>query len=125
MSKINEMIETEISLQDLAALLSIDTKVVEFHDIGDMGLQIETPTGFKDVASYVVKESTEGWQLGDLLATSVHEVLQNNEWKMVSEIPEATATGKMISVVDLEVPDGNCYNANGWVNHNTTPGGLN
>lgn len=120
-----EEIVTEISLSELADLLKIDTSTVDCHDIDDVGLEIMTPNGFKAVSSYVVKERAEGWQLGNLLATSVHRVMDDKTgmWRHVSEMPEAFATGKEIDVVDLEVPDGECYVANGWVNHNTTPGG--
>jgi hypothetical protein len=120
-----EMIEKFISLEDLATLLSIDTSDIGLTDLDDVGLEIETPTGFKQVSSFVVKEPAEGWQLNNLLATSVHRVLDKGEWKFVKDIAEARPTGKQINVVDLEIPDGECYIANGYVNHNTTPGGWN
>ena len=122
-----EEITTKISLAELAKIMSIETNNIGINDIDSYGLEVLTPDGFKQVSSYVVKERAEGWKLGDLLATSVHRVLdpQTNTWKHVSEMSDAIPTGNLIDVVDLEVPDGECYLANGWVNHNTTPGGWN
>lgn len=122
-----EEIATKISLAELASILSIQTSKIGINDIDSYGLEVLAPDGYKRVSSYVVKEPAEGWKLGDLLATSVHRVLdtKTKTWKYVSEMEGAVATGKQIEVVDIEVPDGECYLANGWVNHNTTPGGWN
>jgi hypothetical protein len=122
-----EEIVRDVSMAEIADMLGINTSVPGIVDIDDTGLEIMTPTGFKPVSSYVVKERAEGWQLGKLLATSVHRVFDDKSlaWRYVSEMPDVIRTGKEIDVVDLEVPDGECYVANGWVNHNTTPGGWN
>ena len=121
-----EMIERDMSLADLATMLSIDARECLVHDLDDLGIEIETPTGFKRVSSYVVKSRTIGWQVGELLASPVHRVLsQDGKWTYMRDMPGAVQTGEMINVVDVEVPDGECYNANGFVNHNTTPGGWN
>lgn len=120
-----EMIEREISLSELADALSISTRDTGITDLDDVGLEIETPNGFKPVSSFIVKERTEGWQLGNLVASSMHRVLHEGTWKHVKDVEGAIQLGHQIDVVDLEVPDGECYLANGWVNHNTTPGGWN
>ena len=52
----------EITLSELATLLSIDVDKIGITDIDDLGLEIMTPNGFKSVSSYVVKEKTEGYQ---------------------------------------------------------------
>jgi len=114
-----------LTLQQIADILSIDDMSTPCeYDMTDVGLRIETPTGFKDVHSYVVKSSVdEHYQLGQLRGTSVHRVLYNDEWVALEDHPDATRVESPIDVVDLSVPDGECYIANGHVNHNTTPGG--
>jgi len=121
---VNELyVEKEVSLGDLAKLLNITTNVPSVVDIDDMGIEVDTPNGFKQISTYVVKQRSKAWKLGDLLATSNHRVLVDDEWKSVSELQNAIPLEEMIDVVDIEVPDGDCYNANGFVNHNTSPGG--
>jgi intein/homing endonuclease len=119
------IIEQSLSLQEIANLLSIDTSQVNNVDIENLGLEIETPVGFSPVKSFVVKEQAEGWKLDNLIGTSVHQVLDNDMWKSICEFPNAIQMGQKINVVDLEVPETDCYIANGFVNHNTTPGGWN
>lgn len=116
----------EISMSEIAKILNFDTSTPNIYDIDDLGLEILTPNGFKDVSTYVVKDRSDAWKLGDLLATSEHRVFDDSTktWKSLVEMG-AKNTNTKIDVVDLEVPDGNCYIANGWVNHNTTPGGWN
>lgn len=116
---------TDMTLSQLAQLLSVDTAKQNIVDIDDMGIEILTPNGFKPVSSYVVKKRAKGWKLGDLLATKTHRVFDqvSKTYKHIFEMPNAIETNETIDVVDLEVPDGECYIANGWVNHNTTPGG--
>lgn len=123
----DEIVVENVTLAELATLLDIDTTTIGCTDIDELGLHVLAPGGFKHVSSFVVKERTQGWQLGDLLASNVHRVFDDatKSWRHVSDMPNAAATGKLIDVVDLEVPDGECYIANGWVNHNTTPGGWN
>lgn len=120
----NEIV-SEITMAELASLLDIDTSKVGISDLDDTGIEVMTPSGFKPVSSYVVKERAEGWKLGDLTATKMHRVFDHgsNSFKHVFEMPGAFKSDQIIDVVDLEVPDGECYLANGWINHNTTPGG--
>ena len=120
-----EFLEKNVTIAQLAKLLSFDTSKKQIRDTDDLELDVETPTGFKHVSSFVVKERTQAWQLGDLLASGEHRVLYNGSWEHVKNIPIAKPLEQKIDVVDLEVPDGECYIANGWVNHNTTPGGWN
>jgi hypothetical protein len=114
-----------LTLKQIADILSIDDMSTPCeYDMTDVGLRIKTPAGFKGVHSYIVKESVnEHYRLGELCGTSVHRVLHNDEWVMLKDHPGATRVDSPINVVDLSVPDGECYIANGHVNHNTTPGG--
>ena len=95
------IIEKELLLSDLAKMLSIDTSMTRINDIDDLGLEIETPNGFKKVTSYVVKEKTQGWQLDNLIASSVHRVLHDEKWKYVKDILGPKALMRDIEVVDL------------------------
>lgn len=119
------MIEQEITLADLGKLFG----VVEFDeplelDVADCNLQILTPDGFKNMTHYVVMPEVEThYQLGNLKATSTHKVLYEGNWIEMSKHPNSIQVNEPLSVVDVSVPDGNCFIGNDVVNHNTTPGG--
>lgn len=115
----------KLTLQQIADILEIDdlSSACEY-DTSDTGLRIETPNGFKHVHSFVVKEPVdEHYALGELRGTSEHRTLVGNEWLRLADNPDAIRINEPINVVDLSVPDGQCYIAQGHVNHNTTPGG--
>ena len=119
----NEYVEREVTLEQLARAVNADTSVPDIIDIEELGAECMTPTGYQPITSLVVKEPTRGWQLGDLIASSNHRVLHGDKWTRVADVPGAVKLENDINVVDIEVPNWNCYNANGYVNHNTSPGG--
>jgi hypothetical protein len=109
------MIEKEMTFSEYAKILGIDDLETPCeYDLTDVGTMIEGPDGFKPMTNFVVKQAVEtSYILGSLQGTSVHRTLVNGEWIKL----------KGMNVVDVSVPDGNAYIANGHVNHNTTPGG--
>jgi hypothetical protein len=120
----NEYVERECTFADLAGALGFSSFDEEADlNIDDMGIQIETPTGFSNISEFYVKEKTEGYKLGDLIASGEHKTLVEGRWVPLKDNPLSEMLGSKISVVDIHVPDGQCYLANGHVNHNTTPGG--
>ena len=122
----NEYIEKEVSFLELASLLGVEDFSEETAiDLENMGIQVESPAGFSSVDQFYVKGRADGYSLGDLIASGEHRTLVNNEWVKLKDNPEAKKLGKRINVVDISVPDGNAYIANGHVNHNSSPGGWN
>jgi hypothetical protein len=119
----NELIERTLTMKEIADIIGVDVTSISETDIEDLGLYIETPKGFKEVTDFFVKEPTIGYRLGDLLASGDHKTLVNDQWVMLKDNPNAQMTDQMINIVDIHVPDGNCYLANGQVNHNTAPPG--
>jgi len=119
------MIQAEMTLAEYAEILGIDDFDEQCeYDLSDVGTLIETPTGFKQMTNFVVKSQVDThYVLDDLHGTSVHRTLANGEWTQLKDNPAAICINESIKVVDISVPDGECYIANGHVNHNTTPGG--
>jgi hypothetical protein len=118
-------IEAEMSFHELATILGIDDYETPCeYDLTDVGIMVESPDGFKQVFDFVVKPAVDTtYLLGNLKGTSQHRTLLNGEWVKLGDNPEAIPISKRMNVVDISVPDGNAYIANGHVNHNTTPGG--
>jgi hypothetical protein len=118
------MIEREITFEDLSKVLGFENLSEEADlNIEDLDLFVESPSGFSKVSEFYVKPRTIGYQLGDLIASGDHKTLVNGTWTKLKNNPEAVCLNREIDVVDVFVPDGNSYIANGHVNHNTTPGG--
>jgi len=119
------MIEKELTFAEYAKILGIDDFETPCeYDLTDVGTLIEGPDGFKPMTNFVVKQAVEtSYILGDLQGTSVHRTLENGEWVKLKDNPKASRMDGRMNVVDVSVPDGNAYIANGHVNHNTTPGG--
>lgn len=118
-------IEREMTFSEYARILGIDDFETPCeYDISDVGTMIEGPSGFKPMTNFVVKPAVEvSYMLGDLNGTSAHRTLVSGEWVSLKDNPEATRVDGRMNVVDVSVPDGNAYIANGHTNHNTTPGG--
>jgi hypothetical protein len=122
----SNMIVKEITFADLAKVLDFESFSEEADlNIEDLDLFVETPNGFSKISEFYVKPRTIGYQLGDLIASGDHKTLVNGVWTMLKDNPSAICLNREIDVVDVCVPDGNSYVANGHVNHNTTPGGWN
>lgn len=119
------MIQAEMTLAEYAEILGIDDFDEQCeYDLSDVGTLIETPAGFKQMTNFVVKSQVDThYVLDDLHGTSVHRTLTNGTWTQLKDNPAAICINESIKVVDISVPDGECYIANGHVNHNTTPGG--
>ena len=121
-----EFIEQEFSFAEIAEILGFDSLNEEADlNIEQLGLQVESPGGFSNVSEFFVKQSATGYQLGDLIASGDHKTLVGENWVSLKDNPQAICLNKKIPVVDIFVPDGNSYIANGYVNHNTSPGGWN
>jgi hypothetical protein len=119
------MTEKEMTFSEYAKILGIDDFETPCeYDLTDVGTMIEGPNGFKPMTNFVVKPAVEtSYMLGDLQGTSVHRTLVDGKWVKLKDNPNALKTNGRMNVVDVSVPDGNAYIANGHVNHNTTPGG--
>lgn len=119
------MIEIEMTMADVAKILGVDSFDDPFElDVSDLGIKIETPNGFKEVSHFhVMPQVSEYFEFQGLKGTSEHKILQNDKWVPLKDVSEAKRINEKLSVVDMTVPDGRCYIANGVVNHNTTPGG--
>ncbi len=120
----NRVIEKEYTFAELASILGFSSLDEEADlNIEHLDLGVETPNGFSIITEFYVKKKTMGYQLGNLRASGDHKTLVGGEWIRLRDNPAATCLNEDIEVVDLCVPDGNCYIANGHINHNTTPGG--
>ena len=119
------IVESEMTFAEYASILGIDDFETPCeYDLSDVGTMIEGPDGFRTMTNFVVKEAVEtSYLLGQLNGTSEHRTLVNGEWVRLKDNPEAVAIDGAMHVVDVSVPDGNAYIANGHTNHNTTPGG--
>jgi hypothetical protein len=117
--------KVELTMSELAEILNInDFDSYEEYDLSDMGISVNTPTGFQKIESYIVKPEVDvHYEVNGLKTTSVHRTLVNNKWVMSKDRPDAKRISEPIKVVDISVPNGECYIAGGEINHNTTPGG--
>ena len=117
-------IEREFTFAELANMLGFESFEEEADlNIESLGIQVETPTGYSAVSEFYIKQKTVGYKLDNLIASGEHKTLVNGDWLALKNNTAAICLDKDIDVVDLFIPDGNCYIANGHVNHNTTPGG--
>jgi hypothetical protein len=120
----SEYIEKEMSLEEFGNIVGVnDFSKSNTVDIDDLGVEVLTPTGYENISTFVVKEPTNCYQLNDLRASGSHRILFNNKWTSIRDVEGVKQLNETINIVDLEVPNGECYIANGYVNHNTTPGG--
>ena len=119
-----QFVEREFTFSELGGILGFESFEEEADlNIEDLGLQVETPNGFSNIDEFYVKPKTTGYQHGSLIASGDHRVFINGQWTKLKDAQDVLCLNRDIEVVDISVPDGNCYVANGHVNHNTTPGG--
>ena len=120
------------SLKELASRFQIkDFDEPIIMDVSEMGYEIESwdensqQKVWKLIEAFVVKEGVENhYSLGTLRGTSEHKVLTNSGYVPLKEHPEAVKIEEKMQVVDIMVQDTQNYFAEGFVNHNTTPGGM-
>jgi hypothetical protein len=133
MKKIN------ISFADLANKLGIGIDEKKVEDISHLGIQIKSYDIEKDIEVYkpmthfIVKDSVDQYCVLDnegnkLKTTTVHRTWdkENSQWVESYDklaLNEAALMLEPMNVVDCSVQDTECYIANGFINHNTTPGG--
>ena len=114
-----------MTFSEYASILGIDDFETPCeYDLTDVGTMIEGQNGFTPMTNFVVKPAVDiSYLLGDLNGTAVHRTLVDGRWTKLRDNPAAKQLHGKMSVVDVSVPDGNAYIANGHINHNTTPGG--
>jgi len=124
------MIEQQVSMHDLARLFDMNYSSPEEFDLSDMGLMVQSQTDsgdscFKEIQSFIVKPRVdEHYQLGSLKGTNKHRVLGDNSFISLENHNDAKHVNEPMNVVDIMVDDTHAYNANGYLNHNTTSGGM-
>jgi len=117
--------KVKMTMAQLAEALNIDDfDSPEEYDLSDMGISVQTPSGYQKMQSYVVKPAVDfHYDINGLKTTASHRTLVNNEWVRSEDRKDAKKIDSPMKVVDMSVPVGECYLAGGEINHNTTPGG--
>jgi hypothetical protein len=118
--------KAKVTLRSLAKMCSIDDFETPCeYDMSDLGVKVNTPKGFKDITNFVVKNAVDMHYMlpAGLKTTSVHKTLVCGEWIKSKDREDAVKINERMQVVDISVPDGECYLAGNEINHNTTPGG--
>lgn len=112
-------------MEELSNILEIPTlEEPAEYDLEGFGIKVNTPTGFQDMSDFIVKPSVDyHYEIAGLKTTPAHRTLVGNEWVRSKNRKDAKRIDKPMKVVDMHVPNGNCYLAGGQINHNTTPGG--
>ena len=118
-------VRKRMTLAEIADILGVDdlTGPCEY-DMSDLGLRVKTQDGYKGITNFAVMPEVDAhYELYGLKATSVHKVLEGDEWVEMKNHPDAQYVDERMSVVDLTVPETSSYLANDIVSHNTVPGG--
>lgn len=117
-----EFAERFLNLNDMETPVNLD--------IEELGIEIESydlktkKNVFKPLTNFIVKNKVDShYKLDDLLGSSAHKVLYDNEFIALESHPYAKIVDKELCIVDVTVQDTHNYVANGHVNHNTVPGG--
>lgn len=121
----NKYIEEEMTLAEFSErfLGNNDFKTPVEYDMTGFEIEVETPTGFKPIKSFLVKEGVgEYYTDGKLNGTSNHRIFEGDVEVCLKDHPDFKCITEKMDVVDIEVDGGN-YIANGRLNHNTTSGG--
>lgn len=124
------MIEKEITMRELASALEMDLSNPELYDLSGLGLEVESiddegNSVFKEISEFLVKPKVDRYyKLGSLRGTANHRVMYNGDFIKLKNHPDAELVNEEMNVVDISVLDTERYLANGYVNHNTTSGGL-
>lgn len=116
----------KITMRNLASILGIDDMDDPCeYDMSDLGIKVNTPKGYKPMTNYVVKHNVDShFELSSgLKTTAAHRTLVDDEWVRSKNRSDAVLINSPMQVVDMSVPETECYLANGETNHNTTPGG--
>jgi protein RecA len=114
---------------NLEAVSEMDAnEPLEFFECSELGLHVESPTGFSLVEGFTVKRPVDHHFVitqekeYPLRVAGGHRVLFEGNFIPAVEHPSARRIDDPISIVDLSV-QGEHYIAHGFVHHNTTPGG--
>jgi len=76
------------------------------------------------INKFIIKEPVSSYYTDGMLnASSVHRVLQDNEWIELKHLSKFNKVENKLCIVDCEVEGTHNYYANGYLNHNTTSGG--
>lgn len=124
------MIEKTISMAQLAELFDMNYDNPESLDLSDMGLEVESvnDTGnieYKQVLDFLIKPTVKShYELGKLKGTGNHRVKYDDDYLHLKNHPDAKRVDGDMNVVDISVEDNKNYIANGYINHNTTSGGI-
>lgn len=124
------MIEKQITMSELASALEMDLTNPEFYDLSGLGLEVESidddgNSVFKEISEFLVKPKVDKYyKLGSLRGTGNHRVMYDGDFIKLKNHPDAELVNEEMNVVDISVLDTERYLANGYVNHNTTSGGL-
>lgn len=125
------MIEKTVSMAQLTELFDMNYNNPESLDLSDMGLEVESinedgNVEYKQVLDFLIKPKVKShYELGDLKGTGNHRVQHDdNSYVHLKSHPDAKRVDEEMNVVDISVEDNENYIANGYVNHNTTSGGI-
>lgn len=134
------MKKIKISFAELANKLKIDLDQPNSIDISSLGIEIESydiinnKVLYKPMTHFIVKNPVEQYCIltsetkEQIKTTTVHRTWDNINKLWDSSLNKvALNQGVLVKepmkVVDCTVQDTECYIANGFINHNTTPGG--
>jgi hypothetical protein len=127
-------VEQEVSVNELFDRIAgnFDFSKPGIFDVSSSGIEIESfdfETGEKVyslIQNLIVKEPVYFYyQIGSLKATAGHLVYSDEASKFIraDEHPEAKRLDEKMFVVDFTIDKTHNYYANGFLNHNTSPGG--
>jgi hypothetical protein len=118
-------IKVKMTMEKLSKILGIpNLDEPAEYDLEGFGIKVNTPTGFQDMSDFIVKSAVDHhYEIGGLKTTPAHRTLVDGNWVRSKNRKDAKRIDEPMKVVDMHVPNGNCYLAGGEVNHNTTPGG--
>ncbi len=117
-------------MAQLTELFDMNYNNPESLDLSDIGLEVESVNNvgmveYKQALDFLVKPKVKShYELGTLKGTGNHRVKYNDKYIHLKNHPDAKKIDDGINVVDISVKDNENYIANGYVNHNTTSGGI-
>lgn len=124
------MLEKTVSMAQLIKLFDMTYDNPESLDLSDMGLEVESVNDdgnieYKQVLDFLVKPKVKShYELGKLKGTGNHRIKHGEEYVHLKNHPNSKKISDEINVVDISVEDNENYIANGYINHNTTSGGI-
>jgi hypothetical protein len=128
------IVEQEVFVNELfdRIVKDFDFSKPGIFDISSSGIEIESfdfekgQKTFSPLKYLIVKEIVDFYyQVGDLKATAGHMLFDESSKKFIraDSHPSAKRVDEKMFVVDFTVEDTHNYYANGFLNHNTSPGG--